>query len=329
MNSVPYNETKEPDAHRDVFDSTDPEHTEAFLTAAYGTPVKIRGDREDYRFRHVLFGPGPFYLNAVDHTATTEIRTAPYPALAVIRMHRGIRTRLDLDQRFGPGDLALSGNPGMPYHSRYESTGYTVVVVPILAAAEAATNRPDDELGPPHFASLRPTSPAAARHWLHTVDYVTAILRANPHAMTQPLLNGATTRLLAATMLATFPNTWATTEVHHQDRVDATPTTLTRAIAFIDANPDLDIGVVDIARAAHVTVRAVQLAFRRHLDTTPMAYLRRVRLDRAHEQLRAASPDDGTTITQVAARWGYPDPSRFTARYRRAYGQPPSHTLRG
>jgi transcriptional regulator GlxA family with amidase domain len=117
--------------------------------------------------------------------------------------------------------------------------------------------------------------------------------------------------------------------VHHQDRVDATPTTLTRAIAFIDANPDLDIGVVDIARAAHVTVRAVQLAFRRHLDTTPMAYLRRVRLDRAHEQLRAASPDDGTTITQVAARWGYPDPSRFTARYRRAYGQPPSHTLRG
>ena len=81
--------------------------------------------------------------------------------------------------------------------------------------------------------------------------------------------------------------------------------------------------------AAHVTVRAVQLAFRRHLDTTPMAYLRRVRLERSYRQLQAAHPDDGTTVTAVAARWGFASPSQFAGRYRRTYGQPPSHTLRG
>jgi hypothetical protein len=32
--------------------------------------------------------------------------------------------------------------------------------------------------------------------------------------------------------------------------------------------------VADIAAAARVTTRAVQLAFRRHLDTTPTDYLR-------------------------------------------------------
>jgi len=62
---------------------------------------------------------------------------------------------------------------------------------------------------------------------------------------------------------------------------------------------------------------------------TPMAYLRRQRLGRAHKQLLAADPADGLTVRQVAARWGYANLSRFAADYRRAYGQPPSRTLRG
>jgi AraC-like DNA-binding protein len=203
---------------------------------------------------------------------------------------------------------------------------YTTVIVPLQAVAEVARNRPDDDLGPLRFPSLRPAGAVAARQWRQTVEYLTQNLRVNPDAMSQPLLNGATTRLLAATLHTTFPNTWLT-EPHYLDRVDATPTTVSRAIAFIDANADLDISAADIARAAHVTVRAVQLAFRRHLNSTPMAYLRQVRLERAHEQLRAATPADGTTVTDIAARWGYANPSRFTAHYRRVYGQPPSHTL--
>jgi transcriptional regulator GlxA family with amidase domain len=146
--------------------------------------------------------------------------------------------------------------------------------------------------------------------------------------MTAPLLAGTTARLLAAALLTTFPNTWATTEPTYQDRIDATPAAMHRAVTFIETNADCDITAVDIARAAHVTVRAVQLAFRRHLDTTPMAYLRLVRLEHAHKELSAARAGDGTTISEVAARWGYPNLSRFTMQYRKAYGNPPSHTLR-
>jgi len=67
---------------------------------------------------------------------------------------------------------------------------------------------------------------------------------------------------------------------------------------------------------------------RRHLDTTPSAYLRRARLDRAHQQLCAASPGDGVTVTEIATRWGFASPSRFTASYRDTCGVLPSHTLR-
>ncbi len=61
-------------------------------------------------------------------------------------------------------------------------------------------------------------------------------------------------------------------------------------MTFIDEHAHQDISTADIAAAAHVTIRAVQLAFRRHLDTTPLEYLRRVRLDRAHQELMAGHP---------------------------------------
>ena len=90
---------------------------------------------------------------------------------------------------------------------------------------------------------------------------------------------------------------------------------LRRAIGFVDEHADEDITAADIARAAQVTVRAVQLAFRRHL-----------RLDRAHHDLLAADPGR-TSVTTIAHRWGFASASRFAASYRKAYGLPPSVTL--
>jgi transcriptional regulator GlxA family with amidase domain len=139
-----------------------------------------------------------------------------------------------------------------------------------------------------------------------------------------PLILGSAQRLLAATLLHGYGMEPAETAGM---RRDATPASVRRAVAFIEASPHLDLSVADIARAAHVTPRSLQLAFRRHLDTTPTAYLRRVRLTHAHAELRNAIPGDGVTVTGVAARWGF-TPSRFTERYRAAYGVLPSHTLR-
>ena len=103
--------------------------------------------------------------------------------------------------------------------------------------------------------------------------------------------------------------------------------TVGRAVAFIEERARDDISVTDIAAAAFVTVRAVQLAFRRYLDTTPLAYLRQVRLEGAHDQLVSADPSR-TTVTAVAADWHFTNASRFSAYYRAAYGIPPAETLR-
>jgi transcriptional regulator GlxA family with amidase domain len=131
---------------------------------------------------------------------------------------------------------------------------------------------------------------------------------------------------LAASVLNTFPNN-ALTDPTIEDRHDASTHTVGRATAFIDEHAHEDISAADIAAAACVTIRAVQLAFRRHLGTTPMAYLRNIRLERARRELLDTDPTR-TTVTAIAARWGFASPSRFTAHYRAAYGIPPSHTLR-
>jgi len=148
----------------------------------------------------------------------------------------------------------------------------------------------------------------------------------DPEAAASSLIIGSTARLLAATALTVFPNT-ALPAPGARDRSDASPATLRRAIAFIDEHAHDDIAGAEIAAAAGVTIRAVQLAFRRHLDTTPLGYLRRVRLDYAHRQLAAADPRH-ESVTAVAYRWGFANSSRFAAYYRQTYGVLPSHTLR-
>ena len=83
-----------------------------------------------------------------------------------------------------------------------------------------------------------------------------------------------------------------------------------------------DISIADVAAGCCVSIRAVQLAFRRHLDITPQVYLRRVRLDHAHRDLLAGDPAHDS-VTAVAYRWGFSSSSRFAAYYRQAYDVPP------
>ncbi|MFF2555233.1 helix-turn-helix transcriptional regulator [Nocardia sp. NPDC058058] len=100
-----------------------------------------------------------------------------------------------------------------------------------------------------------------------------------------------------------------------------------RAVAFMNENLREEVDVADIAAASFVSVRAMQLAFRHELDTTPMAFLRDLRMRAAHEELEDCMPGDGATVTGIAAGWGFPHPGRFAIAYRRVYGQSPHTTM--
>lgn len=192
------------------------------------------------------------------------------------------------DETFGPGDLFLISRPDLPYAGvAYASRLRFTVLDPAICARVAATT--DDDAGPVRMLDHRPVSRQAPLHLWRAVAYVRDSVMAAPEALLTPLVVSTASQYLAASVLYAFPNS-ALTDPTARDGHDANPGTLRRAVAFIEANPGADISVADVAHAAHVTPRALQLAFRRRLGTTPTGYLRRVRLDRAHHNLVYASP---------------------------------------
>jgi transcriptional regulator GlxA family with amidase domain len=100
-----------------------------------------------------------------------------------------------------------------------------------------------------------------------------------------------------------------------------------RAVDFIESRPELPLTVSDIADAAGVGIRALQEGFRATAGTTPMHYLRDVRLARVRQELLDADGDTAG-VTKIAYHWGFTHLGRFSAQYRQAYGEPPSDTLR-
>lgn len=308
------------------FETTDPEAGHAYLSTAYGTRMSIRwrgGGR--WRLRHHRVDAGPFRVESTSQSAHLAFGVDPQRAHLVCQSttSRLVR-RCGADEgRYGPGEVFLANRAGSPHTARWLPGRVELCVLDPELLARVAATAPARRPEPLRFTGFDPITPACAQLWSSARRYVAELL-ATP-AAAQPLLVANAAHLLASVTLATFPNT-ALTDPTAGDRRDATPTALRRAVAFIEANAARDIDVADIAAAASVSVRAVQLAFRRHLDTTPTAYLRRVRLDLVHRELLNTDPRDGT-VSGIAARWGFASHSRFTAHYRATYGVPPSHTL--
>jgi transcriptional regulator GlxA family with amidase domain len=99
-----------------------------------------------------------------------------------------------------------------------------------------------------------------------------------------------------------------------------------RAEEFFRANAAEAVTIEMVAQAAGCSVRALQLAFRQFRNITPMEALRRIRLEQAREEI--ARPDRSRSVIEVAAKFGFTNPGRFSDQYKRAFGQLPSEALR-
>jgi AraC-like DNA-binding protein len=104
------------------------------------------------------------------------------------------------------------------------------------------------------------------------------------------------------------------------------PTAVRDAMDIIEAGPHLPLTTSVLAKQCYVSVRTLQEGFRRHLGMSPMAYLRVVRLRRAHRDLRSADPAR-STVARIAHRWGFTHRGRFAAAHQRMYGHTPLQAL--
>jgi AraC-like DNA-binding protein len=85
--------------------------------------------------------------------------------------------------------------------------------------------------------------------------------------------------------------------------------------------------VSDLCRAAGVSERTLEYAFRETMGLTPVAYLIRLRLHQARRALLAAT-QGSTTVSTVALDCGFWHFGDFSRAYRECFGELPSDTLR-
>jgi AraC-like DNA-binding protein len=306
-----------------VFTTTDPDVAHALLQEQY-TTLRLTTTGERTGLAIVQHGLGPVRLDRISFTMAAEVDADPLLSLCIGRIRAGrVTYRHDRrgDVSCGPGTVVLVCQPDADWGALLDRLDAEFAFLDPGLLSEVARTGHDTV---PELLGYTPVSTAAARLWWHSYSYARAIA-ADTVIPTNDLIIGATARLLATTALQVFPHT-ALLEPTIEDRRDAHPESLRRAIAFIEANPQHDLTAAAIAAAASVTIRAVQLAFRRHLDTTPMAYLRRVRLHLAHHDLVLADPSTDS-VTAIGARWGFANPSHFATLYRQEFGRSPRHTL--
>lgn len=311
--------------------TTDAEEAHAWLRDAYvDHSARLSGQRDSFRFSHRLADCGKFMVGMAQHTMTLHGEWEPLDEILLfghlLSGRFDIRSHID-EVAAGPGDV-FAYDPDAQMSVMWADIRMAQIrmrrgAVERVVAELVGDNRTSERIS---FDLARPLTRARATQWKRLMQYVTNDVAANPIVHSSPLIMGQVFRLIVATSLETFPN--STLDLLGRQAPAASPRAVRRAVEFIESNAAADIGLTEIAEAAHVGPRALQRAFRRSLDVTPVGYLRSVRLDRAHDDLRES---DGatTTVAELAARWGFAHPGRFAVAYRVKFGHSPSETLRG
>jgi AraC-like DNA-binding protein len=132
-------------------------------------------------------------------------------------------------------------------------------------------------------------------------------------------------RLFHLAALATFPTNYSEMLQHANSMV--APYYVRKAEDHIRANARDDVTIEMLAKITGVSTRSLFYGFRRWRNTTPMAFLKKTRLDYARQALLSARRT-GLSVTDVATSVGYWHLSRFSSEYKARFGEPPSATLR-
>ncbi|AZS44166.1 helix-turn-helix transcriptional regulator [Microbacterium oleivorans] len=157
-------------------------------------------------------------------------------------------------------------------------------------------------------------------HWESTIAHVGRIFDDDTLLRNDLIRQAAVDAVFAATV-STFG-----IEAETADAVGGSAA-VARATDFVDDHLGEPLSVADIAAAARLSVRGLQSAFQRTLGVTPASYVRTARLAAVHRDLQKADAD-GTTVAEIARRWGFAHLPRFAQHYRTEFGELPHETLR-
>lgn len=105
----------------------------------------------------------------------------------------------------------------------------------------------------------------------------------------------------------------------------ALPADLVRALGWLRGHLSEPIQLELLAQVSGVRPRTLETHFKTFLGTTPLGWVRRMRLARARQELLHSGPQ--ATVTDVALASGFTQLGRFATQYRKTFGELPSTTI--
>nr|WP_246746813.1 AraC family transcriptional regulator [Agrobacterium burrii] len=126
--------------------------------------------------------------------------------------------------------------------------------------------------------------------------------------------------VLSEAFFAMFIESWPRRGCQRRNET-VRPFYVKRAIDWIHANAMQKVNLEDLVSASGVSVRTLQLGFRNFVELSPMGYLLKFRLECAYNDL--VTGPETVTIDDIARRWGFTNPGKFSAQIRQRYGQNP------
>lgn len=293
-------------------------------------PHRIRLDARTRSFRmglKALHLPN-LTLGLLEYGHHVEVRTPPhgdsyqinFTAFGSVSMGYGKQSVLTSQRR--------AAVHGFTEETRLEGWEHPARVVGLKIPRHALEQEFEDLTGTPvqtpiHFEGDFDLETPGGQAWRSTVQALAQGLTPGSPIAAHALMAAPLAQAVARGLLLSAPHNHS--HLLNPPPGPTPPAAVTDAMDFIRANARQPLSVEEIANAAGVSVRTLQAGFRDHLDSTPVAMLRRIRLEGAHRDLRSGLP--GTTVAEVARRWGFHHPGRFAVHFAQAFGQSPSGFL--
>jgi AraC family ethanolamine operon transcriptional activator len=91
-------------------------------------------------------------------------------------------------------------------------------------------------------------------------------------------------------------------------------------------NDGIPLSIDELCELLHIRPRTLNQAFTRALGTTPLTYMRNLKLQQIRIEL-VSQPHEVSSIAAVASKWGFVHLSLFSRYYRELFGECPIETL--
>ena len=257
----------------------------------------------------------------LQYGAEVEIRPRPFEDFVLVHMSLAGTADIDADGRrvhLRPGSAAILA-PRRNLHMRWQQGARQF----ILKVPRRLLSSPGLDDAPPS-PSVHQLTDMQGLQWqflMQSLLHVTNLPANNPaHAVWVEHLE----RNVGLFLSSRCDDAGA---AGHDDHADAASTgerlRLDKLESYLRSRLCAPIALEDMARAAGVSVRSLNMLCQRHHAQSPMLLLRNMRLDAVHARLTA---QPGASVTNIAFEYGFGHLGRFSQYYRARFGELPRDT---